>query len=690
MPTMTHDRAADPRLAALEVLRKRLCATDQHTDVEGRPARPANTAALLAAHCPDGTWPDVDYANAHLKDWDTARHLSRLQTLARAWHQPDSPLHGRGDVLRAILRGLDAWYARNPQNPNWWWNQIGAPQLLGSILLFVKDVCTRSHIERAVPAFTAHEPASRFTGQNLVWVAGIALVHGLLTDDPERVSRAYVLIGKEVRIFPDDEGIQPDLSFHQHGKLLYSGGYGQGFAADVARLMAVAAGTPFAWPPELVARHVAFVLDGCAWMVRGCTFEPGACGREITRQGHSASRFRTGLRHLASFPHARQTEAAAMAAADPAAGRSLVTGNRHFWCSDLMVHHRPAWYASVRVPSPRVVNADWPCCGGEGRLCHYLADGATFLLRDGDEYRDLYPVWNWRQIPGTTVVQETGEFAADTLRAFGERAFAGGASDGQVGCMAVDLARGPLTARKAWFLFDEGMVALGAGITATADAPVRTTLNQCLWRGPARLAGSPVALGAGEYPLAPGSAFCHDAFVYRVLDGTGTLRLGTQSGAWSDCGVGSPERLTLNVLNAGLDHGVRPGGATYAYAVLAAGAPAAGAADSADRFAVVANTAALQAAWDTGAGRGHAVFYEPGTVRFPDGQGLGVDRPCILLYAPRHDGTVVLTLAQPEQQEGVLTVTLDGPARVTLGVSMPPGVYAGASQTLVWRGEFTR
>ena len=64
-----------------------------------------------------------------------------------------------------------------------------------------------------------------------------------------------------------------------------------------------------------------------------------------------------------------------------------------------MVQHRPAYYLSVHMSSTRVLNADWPCCGGEGRLCHHLADGATVIMRDGDEYRDVYPVWNWRQIP---------------------------------------------------------------------------------------------------------------------------------------------------------------------------------------------------------------------------------------------------------------------------------------------------
>ncbi|MHB9110360.1 MAG: polysaccharide lyase family 8 super-sandwich domain-containing protein [Armatimonadota bacterium] len=362
---------------------------------------------------------------------------------------------------------------------------------------------------------------------------------------------------------------------------------------------------------------------------------------------------------------------------------ALVTGNRHFWCSDFMVQQRPAYYLSVRVPGPRVLNADMACCGGEGRHCHYMADGATFIMRDGDEYRDLYPAWNWRQIPGTTVRQQAGSFDPETLRRFGERAFAGGASDGAVGCMAVEYARDGVAAKKAWFLFDEGMVALGAGITCAAEEPVRTTLNQCHWRGPAYLAGNEMPLSAGHYPLATGSAWWQDGVTYRILDGSGTLILGPQSGAWSDCGVGPSEPVTFDVMNAGLEHGVKPQGATYAYAVLPGVSAQDAFAANPERFLILRNDEAVQAVWHAVDQRGHAVLYTPGEVAFPDGQRIAADRPCILLYHPRN--RVTLTVSQPERLDGLLTLFLAGPVTDTISISLPAGEYAGSSQTICWQ-----
>lgn len=675
---------SDARLDALEILRGRLCLEAEPT-VEGLPRpNPPAPAALADSLLPDGSWADVTYVNDALKDWTAVEHLRRLRTLARAWYQPDSVWHHQERLLKAVLLGLDGWYARNPQNPNWWWNQIGAPLLLGETLLFIKGSCDASFIARAVPAFLAHEPIVRFTGQNLVWTATVMIHHGILTDDPALASQGFLLIGRELRVLPDEEGIQPDMSFHQHGKLLYSGGYGQGFAADVGRLMALTADTVYALPPPMVALFARFVLDGSRWMVRGRTFDPGANGREISRRGHGADRFRNGLRYLAAFDHPRRAEAQAAAAVKPSEGRSLVSGNRHFWCSDLMTQHRPAYYLSVRLPSPRVFNADMPCCGGEGRLCHHMAEGVTPILCDGDEYRDLYPVWNWRQIPGTTVVQSPGAFDPETLRLTGERAFAGGASDGSVGCAAVDLARAGLQAKKAWFLFNDGLVALGAEIGCPAPDPVRTTLNQCRRRGPVYLAGRQDPLPDGAHALTAGSAFWHDKVAYHVLDGAGTLRLGPQSGAWSDCGVGSPDPVTLPVLNAGLEHGAQPRGASYAYRVRPGVEAAAAFGDSAQPVVILRNEGALQAVWHTGERRGHAVFYQPGALAFPDGLQLAVDRPCILLYHPQADGRMVFTLAQPEQLDGLITLSLAGRAKAVIGVSLPVREYAGSSVTLTW------
>lgn len=141
-----------------------------------------------------------------------------------------------------------------------------------------------------------------------------------------------------------------------------------------------------------------------------------------------------------------------------------------------------------------------------------------------------------------------------------------------------------------------------------------------------------------------------------------------------------PRCDSLPVLNACLDHGLGPRGATYAYRVtsLATGTSAI----DPSPVALVANTAKLQAVWHAGEQRGQAVLYEPGVVRFPDGQSIEPDRACILLYRPLQDGGVALTVADPAQQSGVIVLRLAGRCSASLSVTMPIREHAGASQTV--------
>ncbi len=102
----------------------------------------------------------------------------------------------------------------------------------------------------------------------------------------------------------------------------------------------------------------------------------------------------------------------------------------------------------------------------EGRKSVHLSDGANYLYLSGDEYRNIFPVWDWTKVPGTTAIQgtlETGE--KDPIRAHGMTTFDGGVSDGTYGMAAMDLARGKLVGEEGVVLFRLEYVALGAGIT---------------------------------------------------------------------------------------------------------------------------------------------------------------------------------------------------------------------------------
>ena len=92
-----------------------------------------------------------------------------------------------------------------------------------------------------------------------------------------------------------------------------------------------------------------------------------------------------------------------------------------------MVHRRPDYYVSVRMCSDEVANAE--TCNGEGLRIHNTADGTTIVKHYGDEYTGIFPVWDWRRVPGTTAEIVDTPLAGDP-RYKGTAGFVGGVSDG--------------------------------------------------------------------------------------------------------------------------------------------------------------------------------------------------------------------------------------------------------------------
>ena len=221
----------------------------------------------------DGTWTDIEYDNKGRSAWAVPAHLSRVTCLARAYCTPKSTLHDDPEVLAAALKGLDAWLRLDPQNPNWWWNQIGAPKSLLPIMLLLDDELSEAQREGGLK-FLRRAQIS-MTGQNLVWVTEITAGRGLLENDADLVAKAYSRIADEIRV-GTSEGIQPDFSFHQHGPCLYSHGYGASFIVDCARIAVRVDGTTMAFPNEKIELLSHLILDGTQWMIRGTGTDFGA------------------------------------------------------------------------------------------------------------------------------------------------------------------------------------------------------------------------------------------------------------------------------------------------------------------------------------------------------------------------------------------------------------------------------
>lgn len=676
------------------------------------PAAPEQIARLHALSAryassllPDGKWPDIEYQNSNRANWKAAEHLERTLVMAKSSRlsreegSPDPALD------KKVIRALQAWTDHDYRNPNWWWNQIGVPELTGEIATLMQAQLPKAEVAKVEEIMTRSTwRKGRWTGANLIWGVENEVVRGCLQDDPDVVKEGYDRMYDEIKVIsPREEGIQQDYSFHQHGAQLYNGGYGLTYANDVGRFISFAWGTHFQIPPDRMAIFSAYMLDGMQWMIRGNIIDYSVVGREITRANKvvapqdwtagpispagPAYSLENVVDLLAAEPTPRQQEFRNFA--ERLQGRKNAPsfiGNKQFWCSDFIAHRRRSYYTSVKMLSTRMQNAE--STNGEGRKSEHLSDGANFLYLSGDEYKNIFPVWDWTKVPGTTAIQgtlDTGE--KNAIRARGGSSFAGGVSDGTYGMAAMNLQRGHLIAKKAWFFFNDSYLCLGAGITLTGSSnAVATDVNQTLLKGSvsSNLSADPLSNGLHTYISQKPTWFFHNHVGYIFAPGTHvSLSIGAQTGRWSDIGSGSSERVTQNVFDLWIDHGVSPQDGSYEYVVLPDASPHETARRSRHpRIRILANNANIQAVWNRHLDIGMFAFHQPGSLVTPAGL-IMVDHSClIMLRRIAHQWEI--SASNPENQSLTLHVKI---ADRQITMTLPGGNLAGSSVTMPLKGH---
>lgn len=629
------------------------------------PPNPAEEAIhLMRTLGDDGAWPDVDYANRHRTQWAPGLHLTRLGVLALAYGAPASPRFRDPALREALLRGLRHWHTAHPRSDNWWFNHIYAPQRLGEILLLAQNGGLELPPDLGAPLLErwrdeGADPSRKgfnTTGANLMNIAAHWCYRGILTRDA-----ATLRIGAEGLFRPlsvtTAEGLQPDFSYHQHGPQLYLGNYGYDWLFLQAAWLHRFRGTPLAPSPEAANLAVRYALEAYLPATRGRRYLFNAIGRQLASDPtrDDATKSLPILRWLAAIApeHAEAFRAAtARLRADPKAPppepRSTV-----FWRSDYALHVRPAFTFDVRSASTRTRRCEWG--NGENLLGHWLAEGATGFTRDGREYADIAPLWDWRRVPGTTVPFMASEAKIPRGVAWGKpgtATFTGGASDGESLAFAYRRDDRGLPANCAWFALGDAVACLGAGLSAEGAAPLVTTVEQCHARGPV----TPAKV-LTEGCLATPATLTHAGFRYTFPE-RGVLHVAREhrEGNWKRVSSAQDVPAKGDVFTLWIDHGVAPKAAAYAYFVSPAERPA-------PALRVLANTTALQAVEDA-EGRFGAVFHAPGECR-----GFAVDAPCVLLCTPR--GVFV---ADPTQRLHTLAVTRDGKAQT---VVLPEGPLRG-------------
>ena len=102
----------------------------------------------------------------------------------------------------------------------------------------------------------------------------------MLGSPEERIRQASEILRQEV-VVRDQEGIQPDWSFHQHGIQQQFGNYGLAFASTQAKWAFILANTPYGYDKQKLAILRNYILNGLSRVVWKGVMDISGCGRQL-------------------------------------------------------------------------------------------------------------------------------------------------------------------------------------------------------------------------------------------------------------------------------------------------------------------------------------------------------------------------------------------------------------------------
>jgi chondroitin AC lyase len=636
----------------------------------------------LAAMQLDGHWSTVDYASKAETNWSPLTHLNRMKQFALALALNGEKQTSGQKLVSQTRSGLRYWLKADPKSINWFQNDIASPTAIGEILMLLKDSkVLPSSLQDSLIHQMKQGNVVKVVGANKLDIAIHMMYRACLTKDKplmdSAINQAFLPVSLARR-----QGLQYDYSYLQHGPQLQIASYGQVFLIGEYKVASWLLGTNYALAPEKLRILDHYLIHTYLKTIRGRYIDFNTEGRGISRNDildKMNITTRDGKHSLLGF--AKEVNPGNASILDAAEQRILQKqdasyqvkpAHTYFYKADYTIHNRPAYSFNVRAVSKRTFRTE--SGNQENLIGKFLPDGATNIQRSGTEYVNIMPIWEWDKIPGIT----SRDYAADQKNTidWGERGvgeFTGGTSDGLYGTTVYQLNYNEVTAKKAWFFFDDEVVCLGTDINSLAKESITTTVNQAWLKGPVKVFEDGM------------KRIWHDSTAY-YFPNQGSIKLSTaqQKGSWYLINANrSKSTVAGKVFKLWFDHGKDPVQQSYAYVVRPG--------ISEDQLQVhpnpdakiLMNTAALQAVENEALQMLQVVFYEPGTLTGKD-YSISADQPCVILVKDIRTKNPILYLSDPAQKLTDVHLTFSSKLlgdMEPVSISLPQGDHKGATQT---------
>ena len=535
-------------------------------------------------------WSDLPFGSVSANIVST---FQRLEAMALAWAAPGSSLQGNPNLANTIASGLD-WMNANvyttsaTEYDNWFHWEDSGPLALDNTMVLLYSALTGTQITNYCTAIDHFNPYSSIsqgwmTGANRSDKVLIMLLRGIVARDPNSLTTAQTNLSPVFLYVTSGDGFYSDGSFVFHTHIAYTGHYGLVLLGDIPEIVNLLQGS--AW--QITDPNLANV---CSWATN--SFEPliyhgnmmdMVRGRAVSWSYETESGDGSGalsaMRQIAEFAPAAVATTLNNFANSPQVG----PGQFQFASMDRVVAQRNGFAFGISMSSSRIANYE---SINSGNLHGWhQGDGMTYLYIGSTENQfnsDFWPTVDPYHLPGTTA--ETNALNNSNGEAkTSDQNWVGGAQVAKtygVAGMSLHATNGfTLFAKKSWFMLDNEIVCLGAGITCGDAGGIHTTAEN-------RRLGNPITEsftlnGTAITPTVGWSSNLPSATPsWCALSGTGgyyfpagnsnlQATFTANSGSWSQINSGDSSTLcTDNYLKLWFNHGLQPTNASYAYVIL--------------------------------------------------------------------------------------------------------------------------
>ncbi|HTR40288.1 MAG TPA: polysaccharide lyase family 8 super-sandwich domain-containing protein [Pseudomonadales bacterium] len=518
----------------------------------------------------------------------------QLEQMALAYAMPGSSLHGNASLAQAINGGLD-YISTNFYTPttseygNWYDWEIGSPQALNNAAALMYATLTTSELTNYINSENHYAPGS--TAATYGWMTGantsdkvlVGAICGILSKNAGQLTSAQTNLSPVFLYVTSSDGFYTDGSFVFHSNIAYNGHYGLVLLGDIPKIVLLLQGSTWQiTDPNLtnVYNWVSksfepFVYNGAMMdMVRGRV----ASWSYETESDDGSGTF-SAASQIAQFAPAPVAQALTAWVNSP----SIPSGQFHFADNDRVVAIRNGFAFGLSMSSSRIAN--YESINGGNLHGWFTGSGMTYLYISNNvetQYSgDFWPTVDPYHLPGTTAETATLANSANEAKTTGQP-WAGGAQVKNtygVAGMSLHGLSTTLFAKKSWFMFDDEIACLGAGITSGDSSEVDTTVEN-------RRLGNPItssfAINGTNITPTVGwsSTLPSNRPSWCALGGTGgyyfpvgntnlQVTFTANTGSWSQINSGdSSTSYTDDYFKIWLNHGVQPTNATYSYVIL--------------------------------------------------------------------------------------------------------------------------